>query len=1034
MRRFTVLLAVFALLAVPMFGATTGTIAVTATDSTGAVLPGVTIEASSPVQIGVRTAVTDSRGQAILAGMTPGRYTIKGSLSGFQPTNTQAVVEQNTTASVTVKMSTEAVTESITVTAEAPLVDTTRATISEHVTLQEVEALPVGRDYKAYAQLVPGVNVVPNQGGSDTAVDPAGKGGNNYSDRGTERGYGKSGSTDNVYYIDGLNVTDMGNGRGTMTFNNEVILEQEIVTSGVPAEFAGGKGYVGSVVTKSGGNDFSGSLNYYLQDRSFYEDYKTDRDWLWNAKEEKYDAAATLGGPIVKDRAWFFASGQLRKNTDEVIVASTATPTPLTTDWLNDRKNYFGKLTLKAGDATTIIGQFFSDPREQDADVNRDVKTVPGRYIGIEDTPRTITGSVQHLFGSAVVLEGRYGQFQEEYNQFPIHPELGLQNTLRFSSVCAATDPRCVKLTDYQRQLGGASTFFEQTQKRDQGDINGSLFFNAAGTHTLKGGYQYTKLQDQTRSSLNGGASLTSLNSVFNGVTLGELLPLLTPSTGCLAGSGLKGSYNIFSASEYCNAFTALRNAPTSAAFKVGDANGDGTLTLAEFAAIKLNNTSNNPGGGVNFLRTANQTVGTNNVTAKANTAFLQDDWNIGQWTLNAGVRMEDWKYVASDGSLILDMDPTFSPRLGLTWDIGGQGRQKFTAFYGKYYDPIRTDMVHFAGNITGTVNAEQLFIGNDWFSYRLRGSATVRDAGFAPNLKNQTQDEYSLTYGINLTPTWAFMAQGFRRKDQNLIEDYDPHVYWLLPGYACGAVCVGDEVPKEFELKPGQHGFPPTGIAGPVNFYLANAIGAERQTDGLDLAFERRFSGNWTANIQYMWRNAEGNITSDANADLVGDDINYDPRQPYMYGKLQGSIDHQFKLYGMYRLPFNLEVGGLGYWSSGAHYTESDIFLPGQYDIYLPQPLADGTYAKRGTETHPSYYNVDAKLRYLVPVRRFNVDLFLDIYNLTNNQQAIYVTQAHNDQATRLENGVQVQTFPYQSDRVLLSPRRYQAGVRLRF
>ena len=1023
MRRFTVLLAVFALLAVPMSGATTGTIAVTATDSTGAVLPGVTVEATSPVQMGTRTAVTDSRGQAILPGLVPGRYTVRGTLSGFQPTTTQAMVEQNTTATIVVKMNTEAVTESITVTAEAPLVDTTRATVSEHVTLQEVEALPVGRDYKAYAQLVPGVNVVPNQGGSDTPVDPAGKGGNNYSDRGTERGFGKTGSTDNVYYIDGLNVTDMGSGRGTMTFNNEVILEQEIVTSGVPAEFAGGKGFVGNVVTKSGGNEFSGSLNYYLQDRSFYEDYATDRDWLWNAKEEKYDAAATLGGPIVRDRAWFFASGQVRKNTDEVAVAATSAPAGTVTEWLNDRQNYFGKLTLKATDATTIIGQFFSDPREQGADINRNANTLPGRYIDIEDTPRTATGSIQHLFGSSVVVEGRYGQFKEEYSQFPQHPELGLQNTLRLAASGAAacvanpSDPRCAQLPAFQRELGGASTFFEQIQKRDQADLNGSFFFNAAGTHTLKGGVQYTKLQDQTTSSLNGGARLTSLHSSFAGTTFGEL----------------RDRYGVFAASEYGRVIAALRALPaTNSLFRSVDTNNDGTISDAEFAAIRANSTANNPGGGVNFLALRNLSVGTNNVTAETNTAFLQDDWNLGQWTVNAGVRMEDWEYIASDGSMILDMDPTFSPRLGLTWDIGGQGRQKLTAFYGRYHDPIRTDMVHFAGNITGTVNAEQAFINGEWFNYRLRGSATVRDAGFAPNLKNQTQDELSLTYGINLTPTWAFMAQAFRRKDDNLIEDYDPHVYWELPGYACPTSgCVGNVVPDAFELKPQQHGWPATGIAGATNFYLANAIGAERTTDGLDLTFERRFSGNWTANFQYMWRNAEGNITSDANADLVGDAIEYDPRQPYMNGPLQGSIDHQVKIYGMYRLPFNLEIGGLAYWNSGAHYTESSIFLPGQYDIYLPNDLtpadhSDFNFAKRGTETHPSYYTLDAKLRYLLPIRRFSVDLFLDVYNVTNNQDAIFVTQAVDDPD---------QThFKYQSDRVLLSPRRYQTGVRLRF
>ena len=86
--------------------------------------------------------------------------------------------------------------------------------------------------------------------------------------------------------------------------------------------------------------------------------------------------------------------------------------------------------------------------------------------------------------------------------------------------------------------------------------------------------------------------------------------------------------------------------------------------------------------------------------------------------------------------------------------------------------------------------------------------------------------------------------------------------------------------------------------------------------------------------------------------------------------------------------------------------------------------------FEKRGTETHPSYMTVDAKLRYLMPVRNFNVDLFLDIYNLTNNQDAIYVTQATNDPLVRNNQ----QLFPYQSDRTLLAPRRYQAGVRLRF
>ena len=106
MRRFTVLFVVLALLAVPVFGATYGTISATVTDATGAVLPGVTLEATSPVQIGTRTAVTDEKGQAIIAGLVPGKYTIKATLAGFQTTNTTATIEQNTTANIAIKLAT----------------------------------------------------------------------------------------------------------------------------------------------------------------------------------------------------------------------------------------------------------------------------------------------------------------------------------------------------------------------------------------------------------------------------------------------------------------------------------------------------------------------------------------------------------------------------------------------------------------------------------------------------------------------------------------------------------------------------------------------------------------------------------------------------------------------------------------------------------------------------------------------------------------------------------------------------------------
>lgn len=977
--------------AVSVFAATYGTMKVTVTDNAGAPIPGATVEAVSPVAIGERTVVTDSMGVATLPGLVPGVYTVTVKLDGFNTATINNVrISQNETNPIAATLGMSAVAESITVTAEAPVVETTKATISDHVTLEEVEALPVGRDYKAYAQLVSGVNVVPNAGGVDTPVDPSSKGGNNYTDRGSRGATGGLGSRDNQYYLDGLNITDMGNGRGTMTFNNEVILEQEIITSGVPAEFGGGRGFVGNIVTKSGGNDFSGSANYYLQTPDMYGDFDTRDTRLFSAKEDKYDAGVTFGGPIMRDRLWFFTSGQVRENTNEVQLSSEASPTRGVAEYSADRKNYFGKLTLRPTDNATVIAQYFSDPRELKGSQN--VNLPVSRHEVIDDTPTTMLVNGQWIPTSSIIIDGRVGSFEEEYFQRG-NSEFGPQNTLRYAA------GRSVPA--YQRLLGGSATNFTQVQKKFQADLAGTYFLQAMGSHTIKAGYQLNDWDDSTNSRLNFGQTLTSIPLEYRGITFAEAQRL-----------------RIFT-SDYAAALTALNRAPTSAAFKFADKNGDGVVSQAEWDSLTFSSNAGNPAG-LNFQRSIVNKEGENNVTQKNNVAFIQDDWIIGNFAVNAGVRMEDLEYVASDGSMILDMDPTFSPRLGLTYDIGGVGRQKVSAFYGKYYDPLRMDMVHFAGNVSGRVLGEELWIGDGFFQYRTRGRADVRDAAFAPNLKNQTQEEYSLTYGINLTPTYGFTAQAYQRKDSNLIEDYDPYVYFAGDRYHGTA-------PAHLMLSPTVFGYPESGLPGLANFFLGNLYGAERETVGVDLALERRFSNNWAGSIQYSWKDAEGNTNSDANADLQGDLAELDPRQPYMYGNLPGTIPHQVKLYGMYRTPFNLEVGGLAYYSSGAYYTETDVLYIGIHQNHdlTPANGNDFEYTKMGAEQHPSYTLFDLKFRYLVPFRGdMAVDLFLDVYNALDNQQAIYLEQSHNDG-----------TFTrYGEDRTLLEPRRFQVGARLKF
>ncbi|HEU4521022.1 MAG TPA: TonB-dependent receptor, partial [Thermoanaerobaculia bacterium] len=501
--------AVLMLVATVALGATYGTIKVTVTDSDGAAIPGATVEATSPVFIGTRTATTDASGAALLTALVPGQYRVRVSLSGFQTATVSTKVSQNETVELSPKLSLASVAESITVTAEAPLVDTSRATVADEVTLEEVEALPVSRDYRGYAQLVSGVNVVPNQGGRDVPVDPASKGGNNYRDRTAEGRTGGTGSRDNQYYLDGLIITDIYSGEGSMSFNNEVILEQQVITSGIPAEFAGGKGFVGNIVTKSGGNEFSGSVNYYMMSPDFYSDFKSDDSRLHTSLEDKNDAAVTFGGPLMRDRAWFFLSGQMRENSDEVQLSTSASPNGGTEQYKNDRKNYFGKLTFKPSSATTIIGQYFADPRETSG--STDVNLPPARYDVIDSTPKTMWITGQHLFGGKFLLDGRVGRMKWDYFQGAGSEASGPRNDVLH-------DPADGSVANHARLLGGSSTAFTQIQKRDQIDLAGTYFLNAGGSHTLKGGVQFNKLQDLTESTFTHGMYFVSVAQKYSGI------------------------------------------------------------------------------------------------------------------------------------------------------------------------------------------------------------------------------------------------------------------------------------------------------------------------------------------------------------------------------------------------------------------------------------------------------------------------------------------------------------------------------------
>ncbi len=972
-----------------------GTLRVKLVDDQGTSLPGVELTLSSPVMMGTKTLITDQNGEALFINLTPGKYELKSKLQGFQERISQAIeVSLDRQTFLQVEMKPTAIEESITVVAVSPAVDTTKSVIAEHVTHETVESLPIARDFVGYLQLAAGVNVVPNSQGRDTPQDPAGKGGLNYADRGAQGIGGKRGSRDNFYFIDGMNITGLGSQRAGMSFNNEVIQEQELMTSGVPAEYGGGKGVVGNIVTKAGGNRFSGSANFYYQPNKFYLPYggKTYGESripskLEGYKDNKYDTAATLGGPVLQDRLWFFLSGQYRKDANEFNLSASASPTQEQVDYTNKRTGYFGKLSFKlsANDSFSFIGflDTYSILGSRDLNMIKDRQPKDDYKMGV------VSGYYQRVFADNFILDFRYGRYWWRNEWGPRYPDAGIPDTMYF--IPGQYPPI------YGYSFGAYPSAGDYRQDRNQFNANIEWYL---GNMRLKAGVAYSnETSFQKGYYANPEGNWSSVDPALYGWTLGQLMDA-----------------KIWPISEMQQRLLPYLNnnwGPTSAAY---DFNGDHVVTEAELRQATFTDLNEH---GLNFWRIVNSKIGENKVRARRYIGYLMDDWKVNDYfTINAGARLEKHDYFDSTGETILKMPWRVLPRIGLVWNIGGRGTHKLTFFYGQFSDPTPFGMIHFGGNISGSITHEQIWLNHAWYTYRIRGSAEYRDCSWTPNTRDNYAHEFSLTHEIDLGSGLVISSQGYFRGDRKIIEDYDLYTY--VEGY------VDDPLWGKYTLTYQDFGYGPEGPTGPANYFLSNLIGAKRDIYGFDFEISKRFASGSMLVGQYSFKYAKGNSQSDGNADLQGDMIEIDPRCPWMMGPTPGTIPHKIKIFGTYRTPFGLDIGALFYWNSGMYYTESYNFMPLRYGIYLNWPKNDTwtDFVKTGQEKTPAYYQLDLKFNYYLKLfGAATLDLFLDVYNVTNNQAAIDVAYARNDP-----------TWLYQEVSEILLPMRFYAGARIRF
>lgn len=321
--RFLMAVLVLAALAFPAAAQTqitTGVLQGTVADTTGAVMPGVDVETRNSETNLSRTGVTDRDGRFVILQLSPGRYTATFKISGFATTvqeNIAIMVGQAVTLAVVMKIS--GVAETVTVTTQAPTVETTRTAAATTLNQTTIETTPIlGRKFEDLLTLTPGVSVV--QGPDGDEITFAG-----------QRGVFNNISLDGGDYNNGFFGEQMGGQRAAIDITLDAVREFQVVATGANAEFGRTAGGVVNVITKSGTNKPHGTL-FWFQRLEGLTSNTSDGKPLKDFRREQ--GGGTFGGPIVKDKAFFFLALEgvrenlQRPNLSEPIGTACSVPAP----------------------------------------------------------------------------------------------------------------------------------------------------------------------------------------------------------------------------------------------------------------------------------------------------------------------------------------------------------------------------------------------------------------------------------------------------------------------------------------------------------------------------------------------------------------------------------------------------------------------------------------------------------------------------------------------------------------------------------
>jgi hypothetical protein len=916
-------------------------------DPQSGVLPGVTVIVRNQATGFSRETVSAADGSFIAGGLVPGTYEVTAELQGFKKfSRRDLLLEVGKTTTIDLSMEVGGIEQTVTVAAESPLVDVSSKEIGGNITSETLTQLPsVNGNFIGFLGLLPGI--VPSISTESFGSDSVSVNGQD--------------PRNNNYTVDGGNNNDdvIGQRAGMQARTPiEAIQEFQVITNQFDAEFGRTSGAVVNAVTKAGSNTLRGSAFGYFQDGSLTEkDYFAKKNPNLRKADTQYQRyGGTVGGPLVKDKLHYFGSIERFSIDRPNIILIPARPD------LNDQQSTRDRVW------NTIIRGDHQVNRNHTYSVRwlRETSPQNNQIIPTNNLPPTV----------------RAARSEADVDQTV---------TTNFNSVLSNTKVNTVRLAWTRENVTFGNPCYN-ANSRDLSKCPPTLTFQT-----------FIEQQDNTgQFRINDAIQLDE--------TVGWFLP------------GKRGDHDIRIGAQY----------QYSGAYNRNDGNLNGNYTFG------LNNSPFNPADPRTYPDRFSIRVGGPSIfyeKAHYISGFFQDKWRMNnRLTLSLGARydVEVIPIPETDDPLVttypVDKN-NFQPRVGLTYDLGS-GKSVVRGGYGRFYDKTHFELigglftatpftssftVTFPTNAadggprTGQLPTNEFLVNGpvvnrDRLNQLFPAGQLLRNTGASwdhPDRQVPYTDQVTAGYerqlagnmGISVDYVHAFSRDMLMSKDLNAGLRATPaatspvqRTFPQAPLVAAYAVLQ--------QKYPGFANFT-TAVTQPLNI-------GKVDYDALLVAFNKRFSQNYSARVSYTLAYSRGN-TSGAGIAASGFQVLDDMRLDLNEGPTSFDTRHNFVVSGQALVP---RTGGLNFsWVvralSGSPFSLTNNLTDPDLNGTFAEPLPAGDYTGVGAEPYtvkgyksqrngaygPGFFNADVRLGYRLGLpgdRR--IELIADVFNVTNH------------------------------------------------